>query len=102
MKTIEQENVQSTPSTLSSLGKLRLNDNDSFFDDYASSFSMNRNFSSSFGSNKIDSFLSESNSSSTKDSWVIIDDPPDKPKNISHSYGKYENKIYVCCNHFLF
>lgn len=88
MKTIEQENVQSTPSTLSSLGKLRLSDNDSFFDDYSSSFSMNRNFSSNFGSSKIDSFLSESSSSSNKDSWVIIDDQPDKPKS-NYSYGRY-------------
>lgn len=91
MKTIEQENVQSTPSTLSSLGKLRLNDNDSFFDDYGTSFSMNRNFGggSGFGSNKIDSFLSDTCSSSNKDSWVIIDDPPDKPKSSSQTYGEY-------------
>lgn len=89
MKTIEQENLHATPSTLSSLGKLRLSDNDIFFDDYGSSFSMNRNFNSGFGSNKIDSFLSESSSHSNKDSWVIIDDQPDKPKSSSHSYGKY-------------
>lgn len=84
MKTIEQENVQSTPSSLSSLGKLRLNDNDSFFDDYSfsSGFSMNRNSNSGFGSNKgLDSLLSESNN--TKDSWVIVDDPvvAEKPRN---------------------
>lgn len=89
MKTIEQENLQSTPSTLSSLGKLRLNDNDSFFDDYGISFSMNRNFSGNFASNKVDSFLSESNSCTNKDSWVIIDDQPDKPKVNNHSYGKF-------------
>lgn len=88
MRTIEQENVQSAPSTLSSLGKLRLSDSDSFFDDYTTSFSMNRNFSSNFGSSKMDSFLSESSSSSNKDSWVIIDDQPDKPKSSNYSYGK--------------
>lgn len=92
MKTIEQENVQSIPSTLSSLGKLRLSDNDSFFDDYSygNSFSMNRN-TSSYGNSKIDSFLSETNSSSSKDSWVIIDDPPEKPKTSSYSYGNIFN-----------
>lgn len=104
MKTIEQETAHSTPSTLSSLGKLRLNDNDSFFDDYGSSFSMNRNYSSGFGSSKMDSYLSESSSNSNKDNWVIIDDPPEKPKSSSYLDGKYsssyflfvENSITVC------
>lgn len=86
MKTIEQENVQTT-SSLSSLGKLRISDNDSFFDEYSfsPSFNMNRNANSGFGSNKgLDSLLSESNNSSSQ--WVIIDDvPPEAPK---PSYNK--------------
>ncbi|KAJ8927125.1 hypothetical protein NQ314_020398 [Rhamnusium bicolor] len=79
MQAIEQENVHSTSSTLSSVGKLRISDNDSFFEDcsYGSSISMNRN--SNFGSNKIETFLAE-NSTSNKDNWVIIYDPPEKPK----------------------
>ncbi|KAG5867808.1 hypothetical protein JTB14_011201 [Gonioctena quinquepunctata] len=89
MQTIEQENMQSPSSTLSSLGKLRLSDNDSFFDDYAfsNSFSMNRSTSSSYGGTKIDGFLSgmaEANSKSSKDSWVVVDDPPEKPKSSSN------------------
>ncbi|XP_074038559.1 ADP-ribosylation factor GTPase activating protein 3 isoform X2 [Leptinotarsa decemlineata] len=81
MQTIEQENVQSPSSTLSSLGKLRLSDNDNFFDDYSfdSSFSMNRNTNSLFGSSKLS--LDAKPKSSSKDSWVIVDDPPEKPKN---------------------
>ncbi|RZC42979.1 ADP-ribosylation factor GTPase-activating protein 2 [Asbolus verrucosus] len=74
MKEIEQENVQPTPSTLSSLGKLRISDSDSFFDEYSfsSGFNMNR-------SSKLDSFLAESNSRD-RDNWVIVDDPIEKPK----------------------
>ncbi|GJQ83161.1 hypothetical protein Trydic_g15396 [Trypoxylus dichotomus] len=86
MKTIEQENVQTT-SSLSSLGKLRISDNDSFFDDYSfsSSFSMNRNANSAFGSNKgLDTLLSENKNANSQ--WVIIDDvPPEPPK---PTYGK--------------
>lgn len=86
MKTIEQENVQ-TASSLSTLGKLRISDSDSFFDDYAfaTGFSMNRNANSAFGSNKgLDTLLSESNSA--KSQWVIIDDvPAEAPKS---TYGK--------------
>lgn len=66
MRTIEQENVHTTPSSLSSLGKLRISDSDNFFDDYSfgSGFSMNRNSNSAFSSSKtFDSLLSESNSS---------------------------------------
>lgn len=74
MKEIEQENVQQTQSTLSSLGKLRISDNDSFFDDYSfsSGFNMNR-------SSKLDSFLTES-ASKEKDSWVMVEDSVEKPK----------------------
>lgn len=78
MQTIEQENLQTTQSSLSSLGKLRLSDTDSFFDDFSisSSFNINRNSNSGFGSSKgADPFFSE-NSNSRADSWVIVDDPP--------------------------
>lgn len=84
MKTIEQENVQSTTTSLNSIGKLRISDSDSFFDDYSfgSSFSMNRNTNSShYGCSKSDNTLPES-SKSSKDQWVIVDDPStDLPKN---------------------
>lgn len=69
MKTIEQENVHTTPSSLSTLGKLRISDSDSFFDDYSfgSSFSMNRNSSSAFSSNKtLDSLLTENSNKSSR------------------------------------
>lgn len=96
MKTIEQENVQSTPSSLSSLGKLRISDTDTFFDDYsfASSFNMNRNSNSVFTSNKLDPIVSESGSSkSSGDQWVIVDDTPtekrtEKPKKVGYSSSK--------------
>lgn len=90
MKTIEQENVQSTPSSLGSLGKLRISDTDTFFDDYsfASSFNMNRNSNSLFTSNKLDPILSESGSSkNSADQWVIVDDPPaEKPKKTGYGH----------------
>ena len=75
MKEIEQENVQAAPSTLSSLGKLRISDSDSFFDEYSfsSGFNMNR-------TSKLDSFLVESAKEREKDSWVIVEDPVEKPK----------------------
>ncbi|XP_031339946.1 ADP-ribosylation factor GTPase-activating protein 2 isoform X2 [Photinus pyralis] len=75
MQTIEQENLHSTSSSLSSLGKLRLSDTDGFFDEYSygSGFSMNRNSNSGFDLGK-DSFYSDT--SSSKDSWVVVDDPP--------------------------
>ncbi|CAG9823072.1 unnamed protein product [Phaedon cochleariae] len=93
MQTIEQENVNSTSNTLSSLGKLRLSDNDGFFDDYSfgNSFSMNRNTSGGTGSAKIDAFLAgyaEANSKMKDNSWVIIDDPPEKEKPKSVSYER--------------
>ncbi|KAK9701711.1 putative GTPase activating protein for Arf [Popillia japonica] len=86
MKTIEQENVQTT-SNLSSLGKLRISDNDAFFDEYSfsSGFSMNRNAHSGFGSNKgLDTLLSENKNANSQ--WVIIDDVPSDV--IKSSYGK--------------
>lgn len=78
MKTIEQENVQS-----SSLRKLQISDNDSFFDDYSFSnnFSMNRNSSSSGYGKGLDSLLE--NNSSSRDQWVVVDDFPEKPKSSS-------------------
>lgn len=80
MTEIEQENVQQTQSTLSSLGKLRISD-DSFFDDYSfsSGFNMNR-------SSKLDSFLTES-ASKEKDSWVIVEDSAEKPKTSHRTQG---------------
>lgn len=73
MKEIEQENVQPTQSTLSSLGKLRISDGDSFFDEYSfsSGFNINR-------ANKMDLFGSES--TRERDNWVIVEDPVEKPK----------------------
>lgn len=78
MQEIEQENVQLNQSTLSSLGKLRISDNDSFFDEfsYNSGLHMNRNTNS-----KLESFLSEAISNNReRDNWVIVDDPPEKTK----------------------
>lgn len=77
IQTIEQENVPvTTNTTLSNLGKLRLSETESFFDDfgYASSFSMNRNVSNSFGASKLADTLYGDNTSA-KDNWVIVDDP---------------------------
>ncbi|CAH1989696.1 unnamed protein product [Acanthoscelides obtectus] len=95
MQTIEQENLPSAPSTLSSLGKLRLTDTESFFDDHgfgsgglSSGFGGFGSGSSSGGGgggggvSKIEAYLAEAKSNS-KDSWVIIDDPPEKPKSKS-------------------
>ncbi|XP_044254641.1 ADP-ribosylation factor GTPase-activating protein 2 [Tribolium madens] len=77
MKEIEQENVQPTPSTLSSLGKLRISDSDSFFDEYSfsSGFNINR-------ANKMDLFGLETSRERDreKDNWVIVEDPVEKPK----------------------
>ncbi|XP_015834728.1 ADP-ribosylation factor GTPase-activating protein 2 isoform X2 [Tribolium castaneum] len=77
MTEIEQENVQPTPSTLSSLGKLRISDSDSFFDEYSfsSGFNINR-------ANKMDMFGLESSRErdKEKDNWVIVEDPVEKPK----------------------
>ena len=75
MQTIEQENLHASPSSLNSLGKLRLTDSDSLFDDfsYGTGFSMNRSSSSGFDLGK-DSFYSDT--SSSKDNWVVVDDPP--------------------------
>lgn len=84
MHEIEQENAQPTQSTLSSLGKLRISDSDSFFDEYSFSSGFNMNRSSSYSGNKLDLFLAES--TKEKDSsWVIVDDPVEKPKS---SYTK--------------
>lgn len=93
MKTIEQENVQTT-SNLSSLGKLRISDNDAFFDEYSfsSGFSMNRNAHSGFGSNKgLDTLLSENKNANSQ--WVIIDDVPSDV--IKSSYGKPPGKYLI-------
>lgn len=92
MKVIEQENVQTTTTSLNSLGKLRLSDNDSFFDDYSfsSNFNMNRNSSNSGYGKAHDSYLSENNSNS-RDQWIIVDDPPEKPK--SNNYNSKPGKI---------
>nr|CAH7765698.1 unnamed protein product [Callosobruchus chinensis] len=89
MQTIEQENLPTAPSTLSSLGKLRLTDTESFFDDHG--FGGGSFHSSGFGGfgsgngggggSKLDAYLSEAKSN--KDSWCIIDDPPEKPKSKS-------------------
>lgn len=83
MQTIEQENIQSTSSTLTSLGKLRLVDSDNFMEDYlyGNGLNMNRN-SNSYGilvSSQFD-LDDRTKSKNNKDSWVIIDDPPEKPK----------------------
>ncbi|CAH1100606.1 unnamed protein product [Psylliodes chrysocephalus] len=93
MQTIEQKNVHSPSSTLSSLGKLRLTDSDNFLDDYTygNTLSMIRN-SNSYGDSKLNAFLADladakslsESSKSSKDSWVIIDDPPEKPKSSSY------------------
>uniref|UniRef100_V5H1Z4 ADP-ribosylation factor GTPase-activating protein n=1 Tax=Anoplophora glabripennis TaxID=217634 RepID=V5H1Z4_ANOGL len=95
MKTIEQENGQSTSSTLNSLGKLRISDSDSFFDDYSygNSFSMNRNINNSgyFGNNKIDPVLHDIGVNN-KENWVIIDDEPSKPENLPTSIDKYKEE----------
>lgn len=105
MKTIEQENVQSTSSTLNSLGKLRISDSDSFFDEYTygSSFSMNRNINSGYyGNNKVDSILQDIGASN-KDNWVIIDDAPGKPENVLLSFGKSKTvSFYNIFCHFVY
>lgn len=65
MRTIEQENVHTTPSSLSSLEKLRISDSDSFFDDFtfaSSGFNMNRNISNK----TLDSFLQEAATKNSK------------------------------------
>ncbi|KAF5286059.1 hypothetical protein FQA39_LY16463 [Lamprigera yunnana] len=74
MQTIEQENLHTPSSNLSSLGKLRLSDTDSFFEEfsYGSGFSMNRNSNCGFDAGK-DTFYSDG---SSKESWVVVDDPP--------------------------
>lgn len=63
MKTIEQENLHSTPSSLSNLGKLQISDD---YDDfgYGGGFSMNRS------SSKFSDDLGFSKDSS----WVVVDD----------------------------
>lgn len=104
MQVIEQENQQSQQSTLSSLGKLRISDNDSFFDDY-SSFSMSydrmyRNSpsstSSGYASAKADLLAEASNNSARgTDSWVIVDDPPEKPKPSFSSYGRCKPSMWI-------
>lgn len=102
MKTIEQENVQSTSSTLNSLGKLRISDSDSFFDEYAygSSFNMNRNINTGYYSNnKVDSLLHDVGANN-KENWVIIDDAPSRPENLSTSLGK-SNINYIFHNSIL-
>lgn len=69
MRTIEQENVHTKPSSLSSLGKLHIKDPDCFFDDYSfgSGFSMNRNSNTAFSSNKtFDSLLSDNSSKNSR------------------------------------
>lgn len=84
MKTIEQENVQSTTTSLNSIGKLRISDSDSFFDDYSygSGFSMNRNTNPSPFGSSARSDGAESGGRSSKDQWVIVDDPSaDSPRN---------------------
>lgn len=93
MQEIQQENVQSTPSTLSSLGKLRISDNDNFFNDdvsFSLGFNMNRSGSSGSGfgggnssTSKLDSLFPES-SSASRDNWVIVDDPPEKSPKTSY------------------
>ncbi|XP_056639025.1 ADP-ribosylation factor GTPase-activating protein 2 isoform X2 [Diorhabda sublineata] len=96
MQTIEQENIQSTSSTLTSLGKLRLVDNDNFMEDYlyGNGLNMNRN-SNSYGilvSSQFD--LDErTKSKNNKDSWVIIDDPPEKPKPSSYENDRDRDRI---------
>ncbi|XP_072382005.1 ADP-ribosylation factor GTPase-activating protein 2 isoform X1 [Diabrotica undecimpunctata] len=94
MQTIEQENIKSPSSTVTSLGQLRLLiDNGLIMDDdfHGNTLSMIRN-SNSYGNSKLNSFMTDlaetksESSKSSKDSWVIIDDPPEKPK--SSSYEK--------------
>lgn len=92
MKTIEQENVQASPRSLSDLRKLRLTETNSFFDDYSfsSSFSMNRNSNSGYGSSKgLESLLAESRENK-ESSWVIVNDPvsSEKPKDSYTKAGK--------------
>lgn len=105
MQEIQQENVQSTPSTLSSLGKLRISDNDNFFNDdvsFSLGFNMNRSGSSSSGfgggnssSSKIDSLFPDT-SSASRDNWVIVDDPPEKSPKTS-----YRGNLHASFNFFL-
>ncbi|CAG9831227.1 unnamed protein product [Diabrotica balteata] len=94
MQTIEQENIKGPNSTVTSLGQLRLLiDNGLIMDDdfHGNTLSMIRN-SNSYGNSKLNSFMTDladtksESSKSSKDSWVIIDDPPEKPK--SSSYEK--------------
>lgn len=105
MQIIEQENHK-VPSTLSSLNKLRIssseNNDNSFFDDYsfAIGFGMNRNNPTlAYGTGKDDNFYPDynnsatsTNSSTNRDGWVIIDDPPEKSgkSTSNNNYGKQQ------------
>nr|CAI5831180.1 unnamed protein product [Callosobruchus analis] len=107
MQTIEQENLPTTPSTLSSLGKLRLTDTESFFDDHGfggGSFHSGGfgGFAGGNGGSKLDAYLSEAKSNKDRDSWCIIDDPPEKPKSRFHRVwqdsifiGKYRRLFFL-------
>lgn len=93
MQTIEQENVQS--STLSSLGKLQLGE-DNFFDvNLSPGFRMSINMNVG-KNNKLDVLFLDSNngSSANRDSWVVVDDPPEKSKSSSPSKAEKPPKSY--------
>lgn len=92
MKSIKQENIQSAPTSLSSLEKLEnWKITDTFFDDYSftSSFNMNRDSNSrAYTSNKLDPILAEMGSSKNNaDQWVIVDDPPVEKSVKKSAYG---------------
>ncbi|XP_025830055.1 ADP-ribosylation factor GTPase-activating protein 2 isoform X2 [Agrilus planipennis] len=92
LKSIEQENVESTTNSLNSLGKLRLSDNDGFFDSfsYSSGFNMNRNSNAASPASRGLEALLASDNEKLKD-WTIIDDPViDKPKSSKSSYVPIE------------
>lgn len=97
MKTFEQENVQtSSNSTLNSLSKLRLAD-DNLFDDFTfgPGFGMSRNMGG-FNSSKLDAYLLDSSSStSSKSDWIVVDDLLEKPKSRNPGNNDHElDKLY--------
>ena len=95
MTVIEQENVQTKQTNLSSLGNLHISD-DSFFDDFSFTpgFNMNRQAPSNFFSSK--STTSSTTSNSGKDQWVIVDDPiSEKPKTSFAKPGNIYRQILV-------
>ncbi|CAH0560681.1 unnamed protein product [Brassicogethes aeneus] len=104
MHMIQQEQE---PRTLSSLGKLRVLDNDTFFDDCGGFSSMYMNPPSASSNDTFDLLNKISNLEKTKqklesainqkekDSWVIVDDPPEKPSSSSNYTKSYDKPKVV-------